>query len=67
MGGFGLEEVGGENWETLWERGGYPRAYLAGSTEDSFVWRRQFVKTYLERDLPDWASGFLRWRWNASG
>lgn len=52
MSGFGLEEVGGENWEALWERGGYPRSFLADSGEDSMVWRKQFVKTYLERDLP---------------
>jgi predicted AAA+ superfamily ATPase len=52
MGGFGLEEVGDAAWERLWERGGFPRAYLARSAEDSFVWRKQFVKTFLERDLP---------------
>lgn len=53
MAGFGLDEVGTENREQLWERGSFPRAYLASSDEDSFMWRKQFVKTYLERDLPE--------------
>lgn len=36
----------------LWRRGGFPPSYLARSEQASFVWRQQFVRTYLERDLP---------------
>lgn len=37
---------------TLWLRGGFPESLLAASNEDSFDWRRDFIKTYLERDIP---------------
>ncbi len=37
---------------TLWLRGGYPESLLAISDEDSFDWRKDFIKTYLERDVP---------------
>lgn len=49
--GFGLDEVGTEAVDRLWLRGGFPRAYLANNDEDSRVWRRQFIGTFLERDL----------------
>lgn len=39
--------------ENLWSRGGYPQSYLAKSSEDSFEWRRQYVKTFLEQDIPN--------------
>jgi len=51
MGPFGLNEVGKTHWLTLWWRGGFPRAFLAGSNGDSLAWREQFVRTFLERDL----------------
>jgi predicted AAA+ superfamily ATPase len=38
--------------ETLWLRGGFPRAILATSDELSAVWREEFIATYLERDIP---------------
>jgi predicted AAA+ superfamily ATPase len=38
--------------ETLWLRGGFPRSYLAASDEASVAWREGFVRTFLERDLP---------------
>ncbi|HKZ54151.1 MAG TPA: ATP-binding protein [Anaerolineales bacterium] len=50
--GFGLDEVGSGSLRRLWQRGGFPRAYLARTLEDSFVWRQQFIQTFLERDLP---------------
>lgn len=37
---------------TLWLRGGFPRATIAGSDLASFRWREAFISTYLERDLP---------------
>lgn len=52
MGGFDLDEVGRESWRTLWLRGGLPRSYLAGDDDDSRAWREDFIRTFLERDLP---------------
>lgn len=49
--GFTLDEVGEESLDRLWLRGGLPRSFLAGSDADSFEWRRNFVQTFLERDL----------------
>lgn len=36
----------------LWLRGGFPESLLAASGTDSFDWRKDFIKTYLERDIP---------------
>ncbi|MHB0874460.1 MAG: ATP-binding protein [Anaerolineae bacterium] len=52
MAGLDLTEVGTEAMETLWTRGGFPRAYLAASDEDSWAWREGFFRTFLERDIP---------------
>jgi uncharacterized protein len=54
VGGFALVELGARAEEMLWRRGGFPRAYLARSESDSMLWRRNFVHTLLERDLPQW-------------
>lgn len=50
--GFSLDEVGIENYRRLWLRGGFPRSYLALSNLRSDEWRRGFIRTFLERDLP---------------
>ena len=52
LGAFCLEEVGAERHLRLWLRGGMPRSYLARSLRESHEWRRSFVQTFLERDLP---------------
>lgn len=52
LSGFSLEEVGAEALQKHWRRGGFPPAFLARSEEDSIMWRRQFVSTFLERDVP---------------
>ena len=52
LGGFDLTEVGSRNWRKLWVRGGFPRSYLARSDVLSVRWRRDFVRTFLERDVP---------------
>jgi len=44
--------VGSENLGRLWLRGGFPRSYLARSHDESADWRRDFVQTFLERDIP---------------
>jgi predicted AAA+ superfamily ATPase len=52
MSGFSLEEVGQEKQSRHWLRGGFPLSYLAQSEADSIAWRKYFVQTFLERDLP---------------
>ncbi len=54
LSGFGADELGGDaaTLRRLWRRGGFPPAYLARSERASYVWRQQFIQTYLERDLP---------------
>ena len=55
--GFSLDEVGMDENENLWLRGGFPRSFLAESNEESDEWRRGFVQTFLERDLPQLGIG----------
>ena len=52
LGGFGLGETGADAWRRLWGRGGFPRSFLARGTQASLLWRRDFVRTFLERDIP---------------
>lgn len=48
---FSLEEVDDSELEKLWIRGGFPLSFLAKTDRESQVWRQNFIKTYLERDL----------------
>ncbi len=52
LGGFSLDEVGISNYLRLWRRGGFPKSYLAVSDAASYEWRRGFIRTFLERDIP---------------
>lgn len=52
LGGFSLEEAGLDHVQRLWLRGGMPKSYLARSDNVSHEWRQGFVRTFLERDLP---------------
>lgn len=52
LSGFDLGETGPDRWERLWVRGGFPRSFLADSDRDSAAWREGFVRTFLERDIP---------------
>jgi uncharacterized protein len=52
LGGFSVEEVGVDNHLQRWLRGGFPRSYLARTHAESEEWRQGFVRTFLERDLP---------------
>ncbi len=52
LGGFDLSEVGIVDHLRLWRRGGFPRSFLARSEEDSMEWRRGFIRTFIERDIP---------------
>lgn len=47
---FSISEVGDPR--TLWLRGGFPRSYLAKSDQASYLWRKSYVRTFLEQDIP---------------
>ena len=52
LSGFNFFETGAEKLTTLWLQGGFPRSFLAGSPEESSAWREGFIRTFLERDIP---------------
>ncbi len=47
-----LEETGAKAADTLWLRGGFPSSFTASDDAASLEWRRNFIRTYLERDIP---------------
>lgn len=47
---FNMLEV--TEMDTLWIRGGFPDSYLAADDPESLAWRKDFIRTYLERDIP---------------
>lgn len=49
---FTLDEVGQGALPALWLRGGFPESFLAASDRASLTWREDFIRTYLERDIP---------------
>lgn len=52
--GLDLLERGRKSIEQLWVRGGFPRALAARTDAESAQWRENFVRTFLERDLPQY-------------
>jgi predicted AAA+ superfamily ATPase len=52
LSGFDLQEVGSEQQTRLWIRGGFPRSFLAINDPASMAWREDFIRTFLERDIP---------------
>jgi len=52
MSGFSLAEVGRTLRTRHWLRGGLPPSFLARTDADSLEWRKHFIQTFLERDLP---------------
>ena len=54
--GFQVAELGAERFDTLWVRGGFPRSMLAASEADSLAWRRAYVRSLVERDLPQFGA-----------
>lgn len=52
LAGFNLLEFGAEASDQLWIRGGFPDSVLATDDLSSSLWREQFIRTYLERDIP---------------
>ncbi|MDR2138049.1 MAG: ATP-binding protein [Tannerella sp.] len=53
---FSIDEVtrhhAGADLHVYWNRGGYPESLLAGDDESSSLWREDFIKTYVQRDIP---------------
>ena len=47
-----VSETGGGERLRLWHRGGFPESFLARTDERAFDWRLDFIRTYLERDVP---------------
>ena len=52
LSGFDLTEVETAQRDRLWLRGGLPRSFLADDDSASLIWRQGFVRTFLERDIP---------------
>jgi len=50
--GLTMAEAGVKRAETLWLRGGFPRSFLAKSGSQSLSWRSEYVRNFLERDIP---------------
>ena len=55
IGGFNTRHIQQSQWGKLWYRGGFPRSFLAGSVGSSVRWRSNFIRTFLERDLPSFS------------
>ena len=50
LSGFEVTETGAESAGQLWERGGFPRSFLAPNDAGSYAWRQDFIETFLSRD-----------------
>jgi hypothetical protein len=57
MSGFSMGELGRSMLSRHWLRGGFPPALLARTEPDSLAWRKSFIQTFLERDLPQFGIG----------
>jgi predicted AAA+ superfamily ATPase len=49
---FEVGENSEVSWQKLWARGGFPKSYLAATDQESSVWREEYIRTFLERDIP---------------
>lgn len=52
LGPLDVTEVGSSDWSPLWVRGGFLDSFLSADDRRSFLWRQNFIRTYLERDIP---------------
>jgi len=57
MEGFNIWEIPEDELTRLWFHGGFPRSFLATTDEDSYMWRQDFIRTFLERDIPQLGVG----------
>jgi predicted AAA+ superfamily ATPase len=51
-----IAELGAEKLDRLWVRGGFPDSFLTGDDRLSLEWREDFIRTYLERDIPQFGA-----------
>jgi predicted AAA+ superfamily ATPase len=49
---FNVQELPEAEHTRLWVRGGFPESYLARTPAASLRWRQDFIRTYVERDIP---------------
>ncbi len=54
--GFSMADIGHEHIPRHWLRGGFPRSYLAANESDSVAWRKNFVRTFVERDISQFSN-----------
>ena len=52
LGPLAVDETGAREWRRLWLRGGFPRSFLADDDAASALWREDFIRSHLERDIP---------------
>jgi predicted AAA+ superfamily ATPase len=52
LGGFNIAEAGVKNQSKLWLRGGFPPSFIADDDPVSYRWRKHFLQSFLERDIP---------------
>ena len=52
LGPLAVDETGAREWRRLWLRGGFPRSFLADDDAVSALWREDFIRSHLERDIP---------------
>jgi hypothetical protein len=53
LSGFALHDIKRQDYRRLWLRGGFPRSFLARDDKISAQWREDFIRTFLERDIPN--------------
>jgi len=56
LGPFNTQETDRDQLNRLWVRGGFPDSFLAADDLQSMRWRENFIRTYLERDVPSFGS-----------
>ena len=54
---FSVTEIGSNQTRRLWLRGGFPRSFTTRSHSDSYQWRGDFIRTFLEQDIPQFGVG----------
>ena len=52
LGPLAVDETGVDEWRKLWLRGGFPRSHLSDDDTTSALWREDFIRSHLERDIP---------------
>ncbi len=50
---FQLKELPADKNQQLWLRGGFPKSFFGATEKESWIWRNEYVRTYLEQDLPN--------------